>query len=168
MEQDMSRRNGDKARSDRQRKAKMRQRRRIREFRMTRPSCLKGNRSATFGRTEDWISVWEDEGGSVKDTPAREMTGTVNQIAWAEQIKTQVNAEFDRVANALKTVAAKQSSQDRMATQAIITILEEKRAEVLANEEAGYFIHDWQELRDQVRRMIVEDSRYKAIKTARV
>jgi cell division FtsZ-interacting protein ZapD len=96
------------------------------------------------------------------------MTGTVNQIAWAEQIKTQVNAEFDRVANALKTVAAKQSSQDRMATQAIITILEEKRAEVLANEEAGYFIHDWQELRDQVRRMIVEDSRYKAIKTARV
>jgi len=55
-----------------------------------------------------------------------------------------------------------------MATQAIIEILEEKRAEVFANEQAGYFIHDWQELRDQVRRMIVEDCRYKAIKTATV
>jgi hypothetical protein len=67
----------------------------------------------------------------------------------------------------LRSVSTKQSSQDRMATQAIIEILEEKRPEVLANEQAGYFIHDWQELRDQVRRMIVEDCRYKAIKTAK-
>jgi hypothetical protein len=110
--------------------------------------------------------VWEDEGGSVKETPQRGLTGTVNQIAWAEQIKTQVNAEFDRVANALKSAATKQSSRDRVATQAIIDILEEKRAEVLANEQAGYFIHDWQELRNQVRRMILEDCRYKAIKPA--
>ena len=58
------------------------------------------------------------------------MTGTFNQIAWAKQIKTQVNAEFDRVANALRSAATKQSSQDRIATQAIIEILEEKRAEV--------------------------------------
>ena len=100
----------------------------------------------------------------MKETPEREMTGTVNQIAWAKQIKTQANAEFDRVANALKSAATKQSSQERVVTQAIIEILEEKRAEVLANEQAGYFIHDWQELRDQVRRMIVEDYRYKAIK----
>jgi hypothetical protein len=34
----------------------------------------------------------------------------------------------------------------------------------MAHEEAGYFIHDWQEMRDQVRRMIMKDSRYKAIK----
>jgi hypothetical protein len=42
-----------------------------------------------------------------------------------------------------------------MATQAIIEILEENSAEVIANEEASYFIPDWQELRDRVRRMRV-------------
>jgi hypothetical protein len=47
-------------------------------------------------------------------------------------------------------------------TQAILAILEEKRAEVMAREQAGYFIHDWQELTDQVRKMIAQDSRYPA------
>jgi len=117
---------------------------------------------------EERISVWEDEGGSLRETPESGMTGTVNQIGWAKQIKTQVNAEFDRVASALRSAATKQSSQDRMDTQAIIAILEDKRAEVMANEQAGYFIHDWQELRDQVRHMIVEDCRYRAIKTAKM
>ena len=70
------------------------------------------------------------------------MTGTVNQIGWAKQIKTQVNAEFDRVASALRSASTKQSSHDRMDIQAIIAILEDKRAEVIANEQAGYFIHD--------------------------
>ena len=65
---------------------------------------------------------------------------------------------------ALEAAAAKQSGQDRMDTQAMIAILEEKRAEVMEHQEAGYFIHDWQELRDQVRQMIMKDDRYKAIK----
>ena len=51
-----------------------------------------------------------------------------------------------------------------MDTQAIIAIVEEKRTEVMEHQEAGYFIHDWQELRDQVRQMIMKDDRYKAIK----
>jgi hypothetical protein len=38
-------------------------------------------------------------------------------------------------------------------------------AEVMAREEPGYFIHDWQEFRNQVSQMIVEDSRHKAIKS---
>ena len=162
----MSQRNGEKARSKRQRKAKMHKREHIRVLRKT---MEQGVSTATgrskSGGTEEPIAAWENEGGSVKK--ARGMSGTVNQIAWAKQIKTQVNTEFDRVANALRSAATKQSTQDRIATQAIIEILEEKRAEVLANEQAGYFIHDWQELRDQVRRMIVEDCRYKAIKTAK-
>ena len=51
-----------------------------------------------------------------------------------------------------------------MDTQAVITILEDKRAEVMGKDEAGYFIHDWQELGDQVRKMIAQDPRYKRIK----
>jgi hypothetical protein len=113
---------------------------------------------------EEEIATWEDEGGSPVRREEISMTGTVNQIAWAEQIKTQVNLEFDRVRRALESAASKQSFQDRIDTQAIIAILEDKRAEVMANEQAGYFIHDWQELRDQVRQMIVGDLRYKAIK----
>lgn len=95
------------------------------------------------------------------------MTGTVNQIEWAVQIKERVRAEFDRVAKALQSVAGEQAEQDRVDTRAIIAILEEKRAEVMARTQAGYFIHDWQELSDQVRRMIVRDPRYLAIKSSK-
>ena len=112
--------------------------------------------------------MWEGEGGSLNETSETSLTGTVNQIEWAKQIRTQVNAEFDRVITALQAAAARQSGQDRMDTQAIIAIVEEKRTEVLEHQEAGYFIHDWQELRDQVRQMVMKDDRYKAIKTGKV
>ena len=114
------------------------------------------------------FSVWEGEGGSVNETSGEAMTGTVNQIEWAKQVRTQVNAEFDRVVTALEAAATRQSGQNRMDTQTIIAIVEEKRTEVMEHQEAGYFIHDWQELRDQVRHMVMKDDRYKAIKTGEV
>jgi len=117
---------------------------------------------------QERISVWEDEGGSLNNTSEKALTGTVNQIEWAKQIRPQVNAEFDRVITALEAAATKQSGQDRVDTQAIIAIVEEKRTEVMEHQDAGYFIHDWQELRDQVRQMIMKDDRYKAIKTGKV
>src|SRR6516165_3167165 len=92
------------------------------------------------------------------------MTGNASQIEWAEQIKPRVNAEFDRVAKALMAAASNWGEQVRMDTQAVIAILEEKRAEVMARDQARYFIRDWQELRDQVRQMIRQDARYQAIK----
>ena len=113
---------------------------------------------------EDSISVWEGEGGSLSNPRSHRMTGSVDQIEWAERIRAQVNGEFDRVAKALQAAALKQSDQDRLNTYEIMLILEEKRGEVLSNGRAGYFIHDWQELRDQVRKMIMNDARYKAIK----
>ena len=93
-----------------------------------------------------------------------ELTGTVNQVEWAERIRIQVNAEFDRVAGVLAEAAGKQSGLNRTNTHIMIAILEEKRLEVMANSKAGYFIHDWQELRDQVRQLIMKYDRYKAIK----
>jgi hypothetical protein len=113
---------------------------------------------------EEFLAKWEDDGGALARIVDKRMTGTVNQVAWAEHIRTQVHAEFDRIAKALELAAGKQSSNNRRNTTAMIAILEEKRAEVMAHEQAGYFIHDWQELRDQVRRMITEDSRYIAMK----
>ena len=84
------------------------------------------------------------------------MMGTPNQIEWAEQIKISVSAEFDRVAKALESAAG---------NPAVIEILADKRAEVMARDQAGYFIVEWQELRDQVRKLIIQDPRYQAIKT---
>lgn len=95
------------------------------------------------------------------------MTGTPSQIEWAELIKPRVNAEFDRVALAFRTVARHQAEADRLETEVVIEILEEKRREELARPEAGYFIKRWQELGDQVRQLIAEDPRYQAIKEKR-
>ncbi len=95
------------------------------------------------------------------------MTGTPSQIEWAEQIKRSVNAEFDRVSNAFEGAAGTQSPQERMDTGAIIGILQQKRVEVMSRTEAGYFIRDWQELRDQVRQMISRDPSYHLIKARR-
>ncbi|MES1261982.1 MAG: hypothetical protein ABUS49_09610 [Acidobacteriota bacterium] len=91
------------------------------------------------------------------------MIGTANQVEWAERIKALANDEFDRVAKAFQAVAGRQAGQDRSETGVILAILEEKRAEVMANDRAGYFICNWQELSDQVRQMIVQDARYRDI-----
>jgi chaperonin GroES len=93
--------------------------------------------------------------------------GTPSQIEWAEQIRPRVDAEFDRVAEALEARARKQSTWDRLDTRAIIAILEEKRLAVLARNEAGYFIKYWQELTDQVQKLVRDDSRFAAIRLAK-
>ncbi len=118
---------------------------------------------------ETGIGAWESEGGASRASPrvSAISSGTINQVEWAERIKRQVDDEFDRVAHSFRSVAAKQSDAKRAGTEAIIAILEEKRAEVMRREEAGYFIHDWQEISDQVRRMIFQDPRYQAIKGRR-
>ena len=95
------------------------------------------------------------------------MTCTPNQIEWAARIKVCANAEFDRVAAAFQSVASGQQGQDRIDTCAIIAILEDKRVEVMGNEDPRYFIRDWQELNDQVRRMLAADPRYQAIRATR-
>ncbi len=70
------------------------------------------------------------------------MIGTLNQIAWALQIKSRVEAEFERLRAVLEHAIRKQSTKDLRDIEAIIRILEDKRAEVLENEQAGYFIHN--------------------------
>lgn len=92
------------------------------------------------------------------------LTGTAAQVEWAERIRRQVNADFDRVAAAFRVIAGKQAPDKRAGTEAVIAILEEKRAEVMNRDQAGYFIHEWQETGDRVRRMISQDARYQAIK----
>ena len=97
-----------------------------------------------------------------RDIETVPLTGTAAQVEWARRIRRQVDGEFDRVAAALRS-AGKQGTD----AEAAIAILEDKRTEVMKSEQAGYFIHDWQEIGDQVRRMILHDTRYQAIKSNR-
>ena len=58
---------------------------------------------------EENISVWEGEGGSLNEGFTQDLTGSVNQIEWAERIRAQVNGEFDRVAKALEAATHSES-----------------------------------------------------------
>lgn len=91
------------------------------------------------------------------------MTGTPNQIELAEQIKPRVAAEFDRVANAFFEVALRQTDSDRADTELALEILQDERVRVMAEDHAGYFIREWQELAGQVRDGIAKDPRYQTI-----
>ena len=73
----------------------------------------------------------------------------------------------DPVAKALQAPAGMSAAQDRMDTQSVIVVPEEKRTEVRTKDHAGYFVRVWRELRDQVRNMIGQDSRCPAIKAKR-
>jgi len=92
------------------------------------------------------------------------LSGTPNQIEWAEQIRLTVAQEFDRVAKVFQAQFCIQTGQKQAETRAIIAILEQKRAETLSIPFAGYFIREWRELSDQVRQMIAKDPRYQAIR----
>ena len=127
------------------------------------------------------LGEWESEGGAtirlgvcshvataglVPEIPAKTMlVGTPNQLEWAEKIKDCVHKEFDRVGMILKLAAEKQPGSYQNDTLELLAILEDKRHDVMAHDRAGYFIHDWQELSDQVREMIVNDPRYGEIMT---
>ncbi|MEO8125745.1 MAG: hypothetical protein ABI822_01565 [Bryobacteraceae bacterium] len=95
------------------------------------------------------------------------MTGTPNQIDLGQRIKASVALEFNRVANALQNVALRQSGQKLLDNVTAIQILEELRTTVMARQEAGYFIREWQDLSGQIREMIARDPRHKAMRTAR-
>lgn len=84
------------------------------------------------------------------------LTGTPNQIELAEQIRPLVEAEFRRVETALE------GARETPRRLAVLAILEEKRAEVMAHQSAGYFIGAWRELNDQVRLLVTSDPRYPA------
>ena len=113
------------------------------------------------------LETWENEGGAVPALLAGasvQLKGTASQVEWAERIRKQVNAEFDRVGSSFRAVASKQRNGKRADIFEVVTLLEEKRCEVMQREHAGYFIHDWQDISDQVRQMIFHDPRYPAIR----
>jgi hypothetical protein len=116
------------------------------------------------------ISAWENEGGAripPGDDVHCQLLGTPSQIEWAKSIRVRVSAEFDRVAASLRMAARTHDEGKRREIEVVIAILEEIRGTVMSNSKAGYFVRDWQEITDQVRRLILSDSRYQAVKPGR-
>ena len=117
------------------------------------------------------IATWEDEGGapppSTVERRSGPLYGTSSQIEWAEAIRIRIDEEFDRMISSFRSVANKQSGRKRADTEAILAMIEEKRTEVLAIDQAGVYIRDWREPGDRVRRMILEDPRYLAMQASR-
>jgi chaperonin GroES len=97
----------------------------------------------------------------------KKMIGSPSQVEWAERIRTLVGEEFDRVACTLRSVGQRQGKSKRADTDVILKILAEKRAAVMGSEQAGYFIRGWQEITDQVHKLMNEDSRFQAIRGIR-
>ena len=95
------------------------------------------------------------------------LSGSPGQVEWAEAIRARVNDEFNRVEASFRAVARTQCGSKRRETEEILAILQDKRIAVLSHDQVGYFIRDWQEISDQVRQMIGQDSRYRAIKAER-
>jgi hypothetical protein len=46
----------------------------------------------------------------IRERSLKSLTGTVDQIEWAERIREQVKGKFDRIAEGLKSAASKQSA----------------------------------------------------------
>ena len=130
-----------------------------------------GKLSIIMYRLSKAIQSWEAEGGA--SAPLAHMRrpalkGSVAQVHWAEEIRRRVDAEFDRVTAVFTSIAERQHDPARRSdTYAIIAIVQQKRDEVLARDQAGYFIHDWQEINDQVRQMIFRDERFDALRKTR-
>jgi hypothetical protein len=111
------------------------------------------------------IAVWESEGGVCAGTvfhPA--LMGTRSEIEWAEGIRRILNSKFNSVARTLRSAASNKSVEKRKYVEEVIRILEEKRTEVMAREEARIFIGEWKQFGGRVRRMIYQDKRYLLLK----
>lgn len=94
------------------------------------------------------------------------LQGSPSQVEWAERIRRGVSADFDRVARCFRSVAANQDDEKRAATELVLSILEEKRLQTLSRQEAGYFIHEWQETSGKVRSLLFDDTRYQELRRA--
>jgi hypothetical protein len=84
-----------------------------------------------------------------------------------DSLTRQLDREFDRVAASLRSIATRQQRHRRADTEAIIAILEEKRAEVMRGEQLRLVIHDGRSFGDQIRELILADARYEAIRAVK-
>ncbi len=99
----------------------------------------------------------------VADRPSITLTNT-NHEDPDDPFTRQLDGEFDRLAASLRSIAARQQAKRRAETKAILAILEEKRAEVMREQQLRWDIHDGQSFGDQIRELILADARYQAIR----
>lgn len=100
-------------------------------------------------------------------TSLPQLRGATDQVAWANQIRSQVAIEFDQLRVAIEAGSNKYRALDRSETSTLLAILEEHRANVLAADQAEFFITRWQSAHDGVQHLVLGDERSKTVLDAR-
>jgi hypothetical protein len=103
---------------------------------------------------DEAIDVWENEGGLPSESSSPKLEGTELQVKWPEPMEVHTNAHFG-VNNGFEPVARKQAATAQINSRAAILSIFEGKPVGVAEDGAGYLIHEWQALRDQARRMII-------------
>ncbi len=103
----------------------------------------------------------------VAGRPLPALTGQVSQISWANQIRTQIELSFGRIAAAVTAGTNRYKSLEPAETALLLEVVEGHRDRVLASTDAQYFMDQWQDPLDRAQRLIHADQRFLAIVEAR-
>jgi hypothetical protein len=95
------------------------------------------------------------------------LNGLPSQVIWANQIREQISASFERLVMAVASGVNRYKGLEPEETSALLDIVEEHRLRVLSVPDAQYFLDHWQDPVDRVQRLIHNDERWKSIVEAR-
>lgn len=95
------------------------------------------------------------------------LIGHTSQIAWANQIRSQISASFDRLVIAIESGNNRYRGLDAAEITALLEMVETHRAAILSIPDAQHFLDHWQDPVDRVQRLIHGDERWKGIMEAR-
>jgi hypothetical protein len=102
------------------------------------------------------------------EIPSVDLQGPPNRVAWANEIRSRVGSEFERMRVSIESGSNKFRAIDRAETISLLSMLDAHRAEVFSATLAEYFIAEWQNPSDRLHRLINGDEHWKAINNARL
>ncbi len=101
------------------------------------------------------------------ELPLPALTGDSSQVAWAFQIRRQVDQSFDRISVAVASGTNRYKALTPEETAVLLAVVAEHRGDVLGKCSAQYFLEHWQDPVDRAQRLIHTDPRWLALVEAR-
>jgi hypothetical protein len=95
------------------------------------------------------------------------LNGLASEILWADRIRIQIGASFDRLAASIEAGTNRYRGLEPAEVSTLLGVLEEHRGKVLSHPDAQHFLDRWQDPVDRVQRLIHSDDRWKSIVEAR-
>jgi hypothetical protein len=95
------------------------------------------------------------------------LTGQPGQIAWALQIRSQIEQTFGRISAAVSAGTNRYKALEPLETELLLKAVEEHRSRVMGTTDAQYFTDQWQDPLERAQRLIHADFRWLNILEAR-